>query len=406
MPRQATPLTEVTIRHAITKGYTSLWDGGGLHLLSRNGGNFWRMKYRRPGSGKENRIALGVYPQMPLRAARAAAQDVHTLLRRGIDPAAPRAAQRAEERRKVDATFERVGDKWLAMKSPGWSKSTVDKTKLVLHGYLNPAIGNRDVATITSADVVKVLRAMAARVPDLAVKAAGAARSIIRYAIAEEMREEGKLLDLDLRNNLPKREKGHLPAATTPKDVAHVMKVVRAIESEVTRAALLVCAYTAQRPGNIAAMRWADVDLENAEWIIPGPSMKMRNEHVVPLSAQAVALIESMKGRDKTFVFPPISEQKTPHLHRDSLSKALRDAGLRGKQTPHGLRATLRTVARERLGISADVLEAQLAHVKKGDTQAAYDRAQFLQERHELAKTWADYLDGTLPDNVTARKRA
>jgi len=403
MPRQATPLTEVTIRHAITKGYTSLWDGGGLHLLSRNGGNFWRMKYRRPGSGKENRIALGVYPQMPLRAARAAAQDVHTLLRRGIDPAAPRAAQRAEERRKVDATFESVGDKWLALKSPGWAKSTVGKMTLVLHGYLNPAIGNRDVAAITSADVVKVLRTMP---PDLAVKAAGAARSIIRYAITENQREEGRLLDLDLRNNLPKRIKGHLPAATTPKDVVTVMDTVRAIESEVTRAALLVCAYTAQRPGNVAAMRWADVDLDRAEWTIPAAVMKMRHDHVVPLSAQAVALIESMKGRDKTFVFPPISEQKTPHLHRDSLSKALRDAGLRGKQTPHGLRATLRTVARERLGISADVLEAQLAHVKKGDTQAAYDRAQFLQERHELAKTWADYLDGTLPDNVTARKRA
>src|SRR6185312_6658592 len=196
------------------------------------------------------------------------------------------------------------------------------------------------------------------------------------------------------------REKGHLPAATTPRDVEHVMVTVRAIESEVTRAALLVCAYTAQRPGNVAAMRWHDVDLDRAEWTIPAAVMKMRAAHVVPLSTQAVALIESMQGRDATFVFPPLSEQKTPHLHRDSLSKALRDAGLRGKQTPHGLRATLRTVARERLGISADVLEAQLAHAKRGDTQAAYDRAGFIEERHRLVQSWADYLDGKQPDEV------
>ncbi len=402
MPRQAKPLTDTAIRNAIARGYKTAWDGGGLFLLSRGGGNFWRLKYKRPG-GRENRLALGTYPQMTLKAARAAAEDMRALLRGGVDPAAPRATQRAEEKRKADATFKRVGDKWLAMKSPGWSRSTVQKMTLVLHHYLNPAIGHDDVAAIKSADVLKVLRKMAARVPDLAVKAAGAARSVIRLAIVEGLREEGKLLDLDLRNNLPKRTKGHLPAATTPAAVEVVMDTIRALESEVTRAALLVCAYTAQRPGNVAAMRWGDLDLERAEWIIPGPAMKMRREHVVPLAPQAVALIESMRGGDATYVFPPQSKQRTPHLHRDSLSKALRDAGLRGKQTPHGLRATLRTVARERLGIAVDTLEAQLAHAKHGDVQAAYDRTGLLQERHTLARTWADYLDGTLVDAQRAR---
>jgi integrase len=122
----------------------------------------------------------------------------------------------------------------------------------------------------------------------------------------------------------------------------------------------------------------------------------------VPLSKQAMALVESMKqytaGRE--YVFPPLARQNTPHLHRDTLSKALRDAGLQGKQTPHGLRATLRTLARERLGVSADVLEAQLAHAKKGEVQAAYDRTGFVEERKRVMQTWADYLDGTVTDNV------
>lgn len=391
MPRRTAPLTEVTIRNA-SEGAT-LYDGRGLHLRPRGTGRYWFLKYKRP-DGRENRLALGIYPVVTLKAARDAALAARALLQQGVDPAAPRAAQKAEARRKVDATFKAMADAWLALKSPGWSKSHVDKMTLVLRDYLNPELGSRDVATITSADVVKVLRAMNAHVPDLAVKAAGVARGVIRYAIGEGKREEGRLLDLDLRHNLPKRKKGHNPAATTPKTLGKVMDTVRALRgSEVTRAALLVAAYTVQRPGNIAAMRWEDVDLQRAEWNLPASAMKMGEPHTVPLAPQAVALLQQMQGRDKTYVFPPVSEQKTPHLHRDAMSKALRDAGLQGVQTPHGLRATQRTMARERLGISADTLERQLAHALKGDTDAAYNRAGLLEERRALAVAWADYLD-------------
>lgn len=392
MARQAQPLTDTAIRNAIARGYATLWDGGGLYLLSRSGAHHWRLKYRRP-DGRDNRLALGQYPAMTLKAAREATQEAHALLRRGTDPAAPRAAQKAEAKRKTESTFKVMAAEWLALKAPGWSKSHNDKMNLVLRSYLVPAIGQADVATIKSADVVRALVKMHAKAPALVVKAAQVARSVIRYAITEGKREDGRLLDLDLRNNLPRRVKGHLPAATTPKDVELVMGTIKALDGRVTRAALLLCAYAAQRPGNVAAMRWEDVDLDRAEWSIPADQMKMRAPHIVPLSAQAVALIESMEGGDATYVFPPQAEQKTPHLHRDALSKALRDAGLRGRATPHGLRASFRTVARERLGISADVLEAQLAHAKRGETQGAYDRAGFVEERHKVMQAWADYLD-------------
>jgi len=213
------------------------------------------------------------------------------------------------------------------------------------------------------------------------------------------------LLDLNLRDNLPKRQKGHYSAATTPGEVKAVMDAVKTMPSEVTRAALLVCAYTAQRPGDVAAMRWRDVDTNGAEWIIP--KTKTGQSHVVPLSRQSLALIESMTrySGGAEYVFPPLARQKSQHLHRDSLSKALREAGLRGKQTPHGLRATLRTVARERLGISADVLEAQLAHAKRGEVAAAYDRTGFVEERQRVMQAWADYLDGASRDSVTPIRR-
>jgi integrase len=409
MPRTAKPLTIATIDNAIRKAVGKsrkgrdfpLWDGQGLHLIDRQGRFHWRLKYTRP-DGRENRLALGQYPAVSLADARVAAGKARAQLRAGTDPGAALKAKRDEERRKVVATFERFAREWIKIKSPGWAQSTKEKAELALNGYLIPAIGRRDVRDITSRDVVDVLRKMP---PSIVPKAAGAAQYVLRVAITAGARDEGRLLDLNLRDNLPRAQRGHYSAATAPAEVKAVMDAVKAIASEVTRAALLVCAYTAQRPGDVAAMRWSDVDTKGAEWIIP--KTKTGQSHVVPLSLQALALTEAMQKytAGAEYVFPPLARQKSPHLHRDSLSKALREAGLKGKQTPHGLRATLRTVARERLGISADVLEAQLAHAKRGEVAAAYDRTAFVEERQRVMQAWADYLDGASRDTVTPIRR-
>lgn len=416
-PRLTIPVLESAIRRAVARHHApapeserrkhrdfTLWDGQerGLHILDRNGTYAWRLKYTRP-DGRDNRLALGIYPDVSLAEARAKAAEAHALLGRGIDPGAAKKATKAEAKRTTTATFERFARQWVELKSPGWAESTRRKAWLVVDSYLIPALGKRDVRDVSSADVLRVIRKMNSHAPALARKASRAAQAIIRHAIAEGAREDGRLLDLNLADNLPKQDKGHYSAATTPADVKAVMDKVRGIGSEVTRAALLAVAYTAQRPGNVAAMRWCDVDTKASEWNIPAEFMKTGQPHTVPLSRQALVLIESMRAftAGREYVFPPLARQATPHLHRDSLSKALREAGLQGKQTPHGLRATLRTVARERLGISADVLEAQLAHAKQGEVQSAYDRTGFVEERHRVMQTWADYLDGTSRDTVT-----
>lgn len=411
MPKQVEPLTAAAIQHAVRKAQGGqqggrdfpLVDGKGLYLEHRAGRFHWRFRYVRP-DGRENRLALGQFPEVSLAEARDRVLGLRRQLRDGVDPGAVRKAEKAEAKRAVSATFEQHAKAWLAAKSPGWAQSTRRKQELVVNGYLIPALGKRDVRDITSAEVVKVLQGMA-RVPALTRKASQAAQAVIRVAITAGARDDGRLLDLNLRDTLPKRQVNHYAAATTGTDVAAVLRIIHALPYDVTRAALLVCAYTAQRPGDVAAMRWADVDTDNAEWIIP--KTKTGQSHIVPLSRQVLGLVESMKqytaGRE--YVFPPLARQNTPHLHRDTLSKALRDAGLQGKQTPHGLRATLRTLARERLGVSADVLEAQLAHAKKGEVQAAYDRTGFVEERKRVMQVWADYLDGTASENVTALRK-
>lgn len=197
-------------------------------------------------------------------------------------------------------------------------------------------------------------------------------------------------------------EHGHNPAATTPAELTHVLRAIRGMPSPVTRTALLLCCYLAQRPGNIVAMRWDQLDERGHEWTLPAEAMKTRRSHVVPLPWQAVELLESLKplSGGVGFVFPPLARQRNRYLTRDTLSKALRDAGLRNKQTPHGLGATFRTVARERLGINEDVLEAQLAHAKHGAVQATPDRTGFIKQRHCILQRWADYLDTLERDQV------
>ena len=393
MPRRATPLTVTRINNA-KPGDFPLFDGGGLHLIYRFERRQWRLRYTRP-DGRENRIALGAFPEVSLKEARDKRDALRRKVADGIDPAAERAAKRAEARRAGQDTFKHYAEDWLKTKSDGWAESTRRKAELCVHNYLVPALGKSNVRDITSADVVKVLQGMVKHAPALTRKAAQAAQAIIRVAITAGAREDGRVLDLNLRDNLPAVEKGHYPAATLPAELGEVLRAMAAYPSEVTRAALLMCAYTGQRPGDVAAMRWQNVSGE--VWCIP--KTKTGHAHLVPLPKQAVDLLNGMQQftAGRVYVFPPLARQKTPHLHRDALSKALREAGLRGKQTPHGLRASLRTLARERLGVAADVLEAQLAHAKKGEVAAAYDRTRFDEERQKVMQQWADYLD-TLRD--------
>ena len=160
---------------------------------------------------------------------------------------------------------------------------------------------------------------------------------------------------------------------------------------------MLLTALTAMRPGTVASAQWAEVDPKAAEWHLAAERMKTRQPYTTPLSTQAMALLAEMQrlkcSDAEEYVFPPLARQHSPHLSRDAMSKAMREMGFRDRHTPHGFRATLRTLGRERLGIDIDVLEAQLAHAPKDEVQAAYARVKFIEKRREVMQAWADYLD-------------
>ncbi|MGF6855877.1 tyrosine-type recombinase/integrase [Paraburkholderia sp. CI3] len=191
------------------------------------------------------------------------------------------------------------------------------------------------------------------------------------YAVQNGLREHGAALTL--RGVEPRHKKGHIPAITKPADIAPLVVAINAYNSRITRAALKLTMLTGLRPGVVAAVPWDEVNLKTGEWRVAAERMKMRHDHIVPLPTQAIAALnelQALTGKGH-YVFPSPARQKKPHLHRDALSKALREMGFQGKHATHGFRGTLRTVGRERLGIDVDVLAAQLAHAKRGDVQKA-----------------------------------
>ncbi len=373
------------------------FDGGGLFLHVReNGARYWRMKYRH--GGKENLLAFGVYPEVSLSEARRRLDAARVLLRDGKDPAAERAAARDAARRDTNAAFPAVAAAWLAFKRKEWADETYRKAQYVTDTYLVPALRRRSVATLTTKQAADVLADIAQTAPTLAAKARQYLGGIIGYAIRHGLRDDGRLLSL--RGAVPKHDKGHIPAATDPKEAAALAKAIDAYRIPVTRAALKLAMLTAMRPGIVASARWQEIDLDAAEWHVPGARMKTGHAHIVPLPRQAVAVLREMQAytAGREHVFPPLARQTTPHLHRDALSAALRRMKFQGRHATHGFRGMLRTIARERLGVNPDVLEAQLAHAKKGDVQKAYDRTTFDDERRRVMQAWADYLDNLRDD--------
>jgi len=391
MPKRVVELTVKQIDAA--KPGATLYDGKGLALVVDIAGNKrWVLRYTRP-DGRRNMIGLGTYPAVMPTVARTKARDAKTGLVQGVDPIATKRELKREEKAVSRGTFKSIAEEWYAHKAKSWATETARKARESLDDDLFPKLGAKPIAEITSADIKPVILLVHERAPRLAVKSRQYCNQIIEYAIQEGLREDGRLLSL--RGALPKAPKGHYAAVTKSNDIPALINAINAIGSPQSRAAILFCLYTALRPGVVVGARWDEFDLSAMEWHIPASRMKMGNDHITPIPSQILPLLERQRGiaDDSPFVFPGVRNPKTQHMHRDSLSKILRESGLRGVTVTHGFRATLRTIAREKFRVDADVLEAQLAHAKKDEIQAAYDRTQFLEERHKLVQDWADYLE-------------
>lgn len=365
-------------------------DGAGLYLLSHpNGGRYWRFKYR--WAGKEKLLALGVYPDVPLRRARELRDEARALVAAGRDPAQER--REAQAQRLALDSFEVVAREWYGRYSPQWAESHAVRTLRRFERDLFPWLGGRPVGEIKAAEILAVIRRIEARgALDTAHRALGNCSQVIRYAVATGRAERDPTVDL--RGALPPAKGGHFAAETDPERLGGILRALADYRgSFVVRGALRLAPLLFVRPGELRQARWADIDWEAAEWRFT--ASKTDTPHIVPLAHQALETLRELYPLtgNSAYVFPS-ARSNTRAMSDNAVLSAMRRMGIsKDEMSGHGFRAVARTILDEVLGVRPDFVEHQLAHAVRDPNGRAYNRTAHLAERHRMMQTWADYLD-------------
>lgn len=382
------------VKHSGKPSGDKYTDSGGMYLLVSAAGKYWRMDYRF--DGKRRTLALGVYPDVSLAKARQRREKAREQLADGVDPGV---AKREEQRAKADAaanTFEAVSHEWLEKTANKRAAVTQAKVTSWLEKDVFPHIGKLPISTIRAKDVLdKVARRMEARgIHESAHRIVQICSQVFRYGVAIGLVERD--VTVDLRGALVSVDKTNYAAITDPKQVGQLMRSIRAYEGHPTvRAALQLSPLVFVRPGELRAAEWSEMDLDAGEWRIPGSRMKMKVEHLVPLSSQAVRIlreVQPISGHGR-YVFPSIRTGERC-MSENTVNAALRGMGYAKEvMTAHGFRAMARTIMDEVLGERPDLIEHQLAHSVRDPNGRAYNRTAHLPARREMMQRWANYLD-------------
>ena len=380
-------ITELQVKSAKPKDKPyMIRDDRGLYLrVDPTGHKYWIL--RTWTAGKERKTSLGPYPDLGLKDARIRRDEIQAARARGEDPFS-KAPKRPE-------TFAQVVNDWLhskmAAKSPGYLRVV----RLRLNKFVLPHIGDLRLDRITPGEVLRLCRGIEARgTIETAARVRQLIGQVFRFAIAADIAETDPTLAL--RGALQTAPVRHYATFTTANDARRLMRTIREYPYPIVRAAMLFSLLTFARPGEVRSAEWCEVDTERSEWRIPAEKMKMRRPHIVPLAAQALAVLEELRpisggGR---WLFPSPRNDGRP-LSENGVRVALRSIGFTNEQiTPHGFRAMASTLLNEN-GWPPDVIERQLAHVERNQVRAAYNHAEYLSERRRMMQWWADWLDET-----------
>ena len=403
-------LTDKGIRAAKPreKAY-KLYDADGLYLLvNPNGTKYWRFKYRF--HGKEKLLSLGVYApgnanSVSLSEARSALTSSRDLLKLGVDPSRERKRASREKILVAGNTFEALAKDWWEQQRERWTENHADRVWSSIEKEVIPHIGDLPIAEIEAPDVLAVVRRVESRdALDVASRVLQRCSSIFKFAVQSGRAKYNPAGDL---TGVLKTRKVQHQASVPRKDLPELLKGIDGYEGDpVTRHALRFLMLTFVRPGELRGARWAEFDLPAKQWRIPAERMKMNAEHLVPLSRQALAVLEELAPLTErhALVFPG-SRTVTKSISENTMTYALYRIGFKSRATPHGMRATASSILNEQ-GFNSDAIERQLSHIERDEVRGAYTHhAKYLKERTRMMQWWADYLDQVkTSNNVIAGK--
>lgn len=369
-------------------------DSGGLYLFVQpTGRRYWRLAYR--WAGKQQTMALGVFPDVSLADARAKRDDVRKVLAEGRNPVSAAKEEAAAAKLAEQITFRVVAQDWYAKcEREGRAAITLQKQKWLLD-FAYPQLGDRPINRVSAHEVYEVLRSIEAKGHfETARRLRGTCGQVFRYAVATGRAERD--VCADLRGSLATPKVKHLAAITKPDEVGELMCAIDGFDGyRVTHVALRLAPHLFVRPGELRQAEWADFDFDEKVWTISADKMKMRRPHSVPLSRQALSIIEEIKpvsGKHR-YLFPCQGKRDRP-MCENTLNLALQRLGYGGsRMTTHGFRAMASTLLNESGRWAPDAIERQLAHVDANSVRRIYSRGDYWDERVRMMQAWSDDLD-------------
>ncbi len=402
MPRAVKPLSDTQVRQAkpTAKEY-NLADGKGLYLRVKPiGSKLWLFNYYRPHTKQRANLSLGTYPELSLQEAREAAQKFNGLLINDTDPQEFRREQARSSNEAQLNTFQHIAGKWLALKQLDVSKVYHDKIADRLKLYLFPKLGKVPIHKLSAVQTIEVLAPLAkARKLETVKKICGWVNEIMVFSVNTGLIPANPLAGIGRAFNAPKVE--NMPTLK-PEQLPELMQALNMANIKlVTRCLIEWQLHTMCRPAEAAGARWAEINMEKEQWEIPPERMKKNRAHIVPLSKQALSLLEVIRplSGSREFIFPA---DKNPRQSANSqtANMALKRAGFKGRLVAHGLRALASTTLNEQ-GFDADVIEAALAHIDKNTIRATYNRADYLKRRRVMMQWWSDHIEKAAIGNMS-----
>jgi integrase len=386
------PLTDLEIRRSKPreKPYT-LNDGSGLSLLIEpNGSKGWRFRYRF--DGKPKMLSLGTYPLVSLTDARQKRDEAKKLVASGINPSDVRKRDKQERQNEIGNTFEAIAREWYEKRTDRWSAGYAEEMMKTFETDVFPFIGGRPIAEIKPMELMGVLSRLDERgATEKLRKVRQRCGEVWRYAIVTGRAEYNPAPDL-VSAFVPHKKEHY--AFLKHEELPEFFRTLNTYSgSIVVKLAMRLQVLTGLRPGELRQGEWAEIDFEKRLWEVPPSRMKKRRPHCVPLSAQAIAILEQLKPitGHYQFIFPGRIHHSKP-MSEMAMNVLIRRIGYAGRVTGHGFRHTMSTILHEQ-GYNTAWIETQLAHVDKNSIRGTYNHAQYLDGRREMLQWYADYMD-------------
>jgi len=386
-------LTDTAIKTSKPKNTDyKMADEKGLYVLVKQAGKYFRFDYRF--AGKRKTLALGVYPETSLKAAREKRDEARKFLADGKDPLEEKKAKKSQLIVEATNTFKSVASEWHEKMKSKWSADHAGRKWYYLEKDVFPTFGNTPIKNITARELLTLFEKIQARgAVDVGHRIKGICGEVFRYGIHTDRCDRDPTQDLK-GVLVPKRNK-NMATITDPQAVGGLLRAIDGYTGDfVTQSALKLTPYVMLRPGELRHAEWSEIDLGKKQWKIPADKMKMARPHIVPLSSQAVEIFKVMQpitGQGR-YVFPSVRSKDRP-MSENTITAALRRMGFtKDEMTAHGFRGMASTLLHEN-GFKSEVIEIQLAHAERNKVKAAYNHAEYLAERADMMNWWANYLD-------------